>query len=227
MTRTQEEPTMPARDVLNQEQIQANLLQLPEWRYGLGALRTALRCRSSATALDLLSTIGGLAEESNHHPDVDWRYDTLFITLTSHDAGSRVTARDVTLARAISTQAQATGVTPVPELLRTVEIAIDTDAPEAISEVWRTALGYKMREDGSLTDPYGRGPAIWFQESQSPSANRLHIDVTVPFSESASTLDALASVGATLDHEHAPMWVVATDAQGNRLCISTEAGRGD
>ena len=31
---------MPARDVLNQEQIQANLVQLPEWRYGLGALRT-------------------------------------------------------------------------------------------------------------------------------------------------------------------------------------------
>ncbi|TDK28196.1 4a-hydroxytetrahydrobiopterin dehydratase [Arthrobacter crusticola] len=218
---------MPAGDVLNQKQIQANLLELPEWRYGLGALRTALRCESSATALDLLSTIGGLAQETDHHPDVDWRYDTLFVTLTSHDAGGRVTARDVTLARAISTQAQAAGATPRPELLRTVEIAIDTDAPEAISDVWRTALGYKRREDGSLTDPYGRGPAIWFQETQSPNVNRLHVDVTVPFSESASTLDSLASVGATLDHDHAPMWVVASDAQGNRLCISTEAGRGD
>ncbi|MHA7262448.1 4a-hydroxytetrahydrobiopterin dehydratase [Arthrobacter sp. TMN-37] len=227
MTQKPEEKTMPAKDVLNQEQIQADLLQLPEWRYGLGALRTALRCESSAAALDLLSTIGGLAQEADHHPDVDWRYDTLFITLTSHDAGGRVTARDVALARAISRQARAAGVTPRPELLRTVEIAIDTDAPEAVSEVWRTALGYTRRDDGSLTDPYGRGPAIWFQESQSPNVNRLHVDVTVPFSESASTLDALASVGAILDHEHAPMWVVATDAQGNRLCISTEAGRGD
>jgi 4a-hydroxytetrahydrobiopterin dehydratase len=218
---------MAAKDVLTHDEIQADLLRLPEWRYGLGALRTALRCESSAAALDLLSTIGGLAQEANHHPDVDWRYDALFITLTSHDAGGRVTARDVTLARAISKQAQVTGARPSPELLRTVEIAIDTDAPEAISEVWRTALGYKMRENGSLSDPYGRGPAIWFQESPSPSVNRLHLDVTVPFSESASTLDALKSVGATLDHEHAPMWVVATDAQGNRLCISTEAGRGD
>ena len=218
---------MPARDVLSQEHIQESLLQLPEWRYGLGALRTAVKCESSAAALDLLSAIGKLAQESDHHPDVDWRYDTLFITLTSHDAGDRVTARDVTLARSISQQAQATGVTPLPELLRTVEIAIDTDAPEAISEVWRTALGYKMHEDGSLIDPYGRGPAIWFQESQRPSENRFHLDVTVPFSESGSTLDALVSVGATLDFEHAPMWVVTTDAQGNRLCISTEAGRGD
>ena len=218
---------MPAGDALKQEQIHASLLELPEWRYGLGALRTALRCESSAAALDLFATIGGLAQESDHHPDVDWRYDTLFITLTSHDAGDRVTARDAALAREISKQAQAHGATPRPELLRTVEIAIDTDAPEAISEVWRTALGYTMREDGSLTDPYGRGPAVWFQESPTPSMNRLHVDVTVPFSESASTVDALANVGATLDHEHAPMWVVATDAQGNRLCISTKAGRGD
>ncbi|MGM0931024.1 MAG: 4a-hydroxytetrahydrobiopterin dehydratase [Actinomycetota bacterium] len=218
---------MAARDVLNQEQIQANLIELPDWRYGLGALRTAFRCESSAAALDLLSTIGGLAQESDHHPDVDWRYDTLFITLTSHDAGDRVTARDAALAGSISKHAHAIGVTPLPELLRTVEIAIDTDAPEAISEVWRAALGYKMHEDGSLIDPYGRGPAIWFQESTNPSVNRFHLDVTVPFSESASTLNALACVGATLDDEHAPMWVVATDAQGNRLCISTEAGRGD
>ena len=177
--------------------------------------------------MDLFSTIGALAQESNHHPDVDWRYDTLFLTLTSHDAGGRVTARDVALARSISKKAQDAGVTPRPELLRTVEIAIDTEAPEAISEVWRTALGYKKQADGRLTDPFGRGPAIWFQETPSPSVNRFHLDVTVPFSESAPTLDALASVGATLDDEHAPMWVVATDAQGNRLCISTEAGRGD
>ncbi|MET1065959.1 MAG: 4a-hydroxytetrahydrobiopterin dehydratase [Arthrobacter sp.] len=218
---------MPARDVLNREEIQENLAQLPEWRYGLGALRTALKCGSSAAALDLLSAIGALAQESNHHPDVDWRYDTLFITLTSHDAGGRVTARDAAMAHSISTKAQAAGATPRPELLRTVEIAIDTDDPEAISEIWRTALGYKMQKDGSLTDPYGRGPAIWFQETQSPNVNRFHLDVTVPFSESAPTLDALTSAGATLDDEHAPMWVVATDAQGNRLCISTEAGRDD
>ena len=30
---------------------------------------------------------GRLAQEANHHPDVDWRYDTLFVALTSHDAG--------------------------------------------------------------------------------------------------------------------------------------------
>lgn len=216
---------MPAKDVLNTEQIHANLVQLPLWRYGLGALRTALKCESSAAALALFAAIGDLAQDANHHPDVDWRYDTLFITLTSHDAGGRVTARDAALARSISSQAAAHGAVARPELLRTVEIALDTDNPEAISGIWKTALGYRTRKDGSLVDPMGRGPALWFQETETPNANRFHIDVMIPFAESAAVLEALSADGVDLDYGNAPMWVVATDAQGNRFCISTEAGR--
>lgn len=216
---------MPAKDVLSTEQIHANLLQLPLWRYGLGALRTALKCESSAAALSLFAAIGDLAQDANHHPDVDWRYDTLFVTLTSHDAGGKVTARDAALARSISSQAAAFGAVARPELLRTVEIAIDTDNAEGISATWKTALGYKARKDGTLADPFGRGPALWFQETESPNSNRFHVDVMIPFAESAAVLEALSADGVELDYEHAPMWVVVSDAQGNRLCISTEAGR--
>jgi 4a-hydroxytetrahydrobiopterin dehydratase len=216
---------MPAKDVLSLEQVQANLLQLPQWRYGMGALRTALKCESSASALALFSTIGALAQEANHHPDIDWRYDTLFITLTSHDAGSRVSARDAALARSISAQAQNSGAVARPELLRVVEIAIDTDDEDAISETWRTALGYKRQKDGSLADPFGRGPALWFQKTATPNANRFHLDITVPHSESSPILSELEATGAALDPEAAPRFVVATDAQGNRLCLCTEEGR--
>lgn len=216
---------MPAKDVLSTEQIHANLLQLPLWRYGLGALRTALKCESSAAALSLFAVIGELAQDANHHPDVDWRYDTLFVTLTSHDAGGKVTARDAALARSISSQAAVYGAVARPELLRTVEIAIDTENAEGISQTWKTALGYKARKDGTLADPFGRGPSLWFQETGTPNTNRFHVDVMIPFVESAAVLEALSADGVALDYEHAPMWVVATDAQGNRLCISTEAGR--
>lgn len=216
---------MPAPDVLTTEQVHSNLTALPQWRYGLGALRTVLKCESSASALALFSTIGALAQEANHHPDVDWRYDTLFITLTSHDAGSKVTTRDAALARSISAEALNAGATARPELLRTVEIALDTDDVEAISETWRTALGYKRQGDGSLTDPFGRGPALWFQETTTPNVNRFHLDVTVPYSESAPILATLAAGGAALDDGAAPSFVVATDTQGNRLCICTEHDR--
>jgi 4a-hydroxytetrahydrobiopterin dehydratase len=216
---------MAAKDVLTSEQIKANLKVMPAWRYGLGALRTVLKCDSSASALALFSTVGALAQEANHHPDIDWRYDTLFITLTSHDVGSMVSARDAALARSISAEAENVGATPRPDLLRTVEIAIDTDNEEAIAETWRAALGYKKQNDGSLTDPFGRGPAIWFQRTTTPNPNRFHLDVTVPFSESSPILDALEETGAGLDHDAAPRFVVATDSQGNRLCICTEEGR--
>ncbi|WP_104089814.1 4a-hydroxytetrahydrobiopterin dehydratase [Arthrobacter sp. GMC3] len=216
---------MTASDVLARTQIDAELASLPAWRYGQGALCTALKCPTSAAALDLFASIGGLAQAANHHPDVDWRYDTLFVTLTSHDAGSAVTARDTALAATISAAAAAMGATARPELLRTVEIAIDTDDVDAISATWRTALGYKRQEDGSLADPMGRGPSLWFQETATPNTNRFHVDVIVPFSESGPVLDALAATGAALDRGQAPMFVVATDTQGNRLCICTEEGR--
>ncbi|MDO5744403.1 MAG: 4a-hydroxytetrahydrobiopterin dehydratase [Micrococcaceae bacterium] len=216
---------MPAQDVLTTEQVHANLAALPQWRYGLGALRTALKCESSAAALALFATIGARAQEANHHPDIDWRYDTLFITLTSHDVGSRVSVRDTALARSISAVAQESGAEAKPELLRTVEIAIDTDDVEAISETWRTALGYKQQDDGSLADPNGRGPAIWFQKTATPNQNRFHLDITVPFSESSPVLEALGASGAVLDPSVSPSWTVATDVQGNRLCICTEKDR--
>lgn len=218
---------MQAKDVLEPKELNEKLTQLPQWRYGQGALRTVLKAESSQAALSLFAAIGELAQQANHHPDVDWRYNTLFVTLTSHDAGSRVTARDAALAQDISVQAAKYGANAHPELIRTVEIAIDTDAPQEISNIWKTALGYKELADGSLADPFGRGPALWFQETETPNTNRFHLDISVPFEQSSDILDALGEQGAALDAGASPRFVIATDSQGNRLCICTEQGRGD
>ena len=37
-------------------------------------------------------------------------------------------------------------------------------------------------------------------------------------------LEKTAATGALMNRDHAPDWVVVTDAQGNRLCLCTEAG---
>jgi 4a-hydroxytetrahydrobiopterin dehydratase len=216
---------MAANDVLTRDQIDAELAALPDWRFRLGGLAAALKCPTSAAALELFAAIGALAQDANHHPDVDWRYDTLFVALTSHDAGSKVTARDAALAKAISAAAREAGAAAHPELLHTVEIAIDTDDADAIEGMWRVALGYRTAADGALVDPFGRGPSVWFQKTATPNANRFHLDVTVPYSQSAEILAALEGAGASLDHGAAPRFVVATDVQGNRLCICTEEGR--
>ncbi len=95
-------------DVLTRTKIDAELATLPLWRYK-GELCAELKCPTSAAALALFAAIGELAQQANHHPDVDWRYDTLIIATSSHDAGGQITERDISLARRISAAAQEAG----------------------------------------------------------------------------------------------------------------------
>ena len=52
-----------------------------------------------------------MADEANHHPDVDLRYPHLTVSLKSHDVDA-ITARDIRLARKISDLAAEAGVSP-------------------------------------------------------------------------------------------------------------------
>lgn len=219
------EPASPEKEhVLTRPQIDEELAGLPDWRYRLGGLVSVFKLPTAAKALELIAAVGRCAEEQDHHPDLDWRFNRIFIRFTSHDAGSEVTQRDLTAARSVSAEAHAVGATAEPGLYRTVEIGIDSEDPAAISEVWRVGLGYKKGRFGDLVDPYGRGPSIWFQETATPNPNKLHVDVHRSKAESGPVLEKTAGTGALMDYGHAPNWVVVTDTQGNRLCLCTEEG---
>jgi 4a-hydroxytetrahydrobiopterin dehydratase len=98
---------MASKDVLSPERLEDALAVLPDWRYRNGALLTVYKMPTSAAALELIAAVGRLAEEQNHHPDLDWRYNRVFLRYTSHDAGGEVTARDVGAAEAVSEAAAA------------------------------------------------------------------------------------------------------------------------
>ena len=53
-------------------------------------------------ALAFVLEVGKLAEAANHHPDIDIRWRTVKLLLTSHDAGNVITAKDVALANKIN-----------------------------------------------------------------------------------------------------------------------------
>ena len=53
-------------------------------------------------ALALVLEIGRVAEAANHHPDIDVRYKTVRLSLTTHDAGHTVTEKDFALAQEIN-----------------------------------------------------------------------------------------------------------------------------
>ena len=213
-------------DVLSEDQVDAALTALPDWRYRLGGLVTVYKAPTSAAALELVAAVGRLAEEQNHHPDLDWRHNRVFLRYSSHDAGDEVTRRDVTAATAAGAAAAALGATAEPGLYRTVEVAVDSQDPAAISELWRVALGYRRGSSDDLVDPFGRGPTVWFQSTATPNPNRLHLDIHRSKAESGPVLEKTAATGALINRDHTPNWVVVTDAQGNQLCLCTEAGHG-
>lgn len=216
---------MSDTDILSNQQLHDYLEELPHWREIPGAIAAVFQTRTSAAAIELFSDIAGAAEMDNHHPDVDWRYNRLFVSTASHDAGGAITARDIALASKISERAEALGAKPRVDLIGAVEIGIDTDDPAAIAAQWAAGLGYRVQEDGSLADPDHRKPAIWFQQTATPNENRLHLDIWNPYSESAKVLDALKEQGVAIDEQYAPGFYVATDRQGNHFCICTEEDR--
>ena len=105
---------MADRNPLEPSDVDAVLGTLPDWRHHAGALHTAYEADSAATALAFVAAVGAIAEELDHHPDVDWRYRHVFVRSTTHSAQGRVTALDAELARRISSDASSRGLAAVP-----------------------------------------------------------------------------------------------------------------
>ena len=119
-------------DILDEGQVDAALAELPDWRYRLGGLVTIYKVRTAAAALELIAAVGRLAEEQNHHPDLEWHYNRVFLRYSSHEAGDEVTRRDVAAATAAGAAAAGVGATAEPGRYRTVEGAVDSKDPAAI-----------------------------------------------------------------------------------------------
>ncbi|MFD1213826.1 4a-hydroxytetrahydrobiopterin dehydratase [Arthrobacter sp. GCM10027362] len=104
-----------AKDILTREQIDAELRELSQWTYQQGGLVTVYKLENGRQALDLIAAVGDIAEEANHHPDLDWRYNRVFLRFSSHDAGGQVTTRDVSAAATVSAVAERLGAVAEPD----------------------------------------------------------------------------------------------------------------
>jgi len=89
---------MPAR--LSPDELSAALHGLPQWTGDGEGIHRSVELPSFRDAVAAISTIADVAEELDHHPDIDLRWRTLHLTLVSHSAGG-VTDLDLELARRI------------------------------------------------------------------------------------------------------------------------------
>lgn len=209
---------------------------LPDWRFVLRRAEATFTCGSFAAAGALAARVAEVADELDHHPDLDLHFPgRLHVVTTSHDAGG-VTERDVRLASRVSVLAREAGATSDPLAASTLEVAVDALDIDAVRPFWAAVLGYVDKPpavEGDLVrevvDPRGFGPAVWFQEMTEPrpQRNRIHLDVTVPPEVADERVAAaLAAGGRLVSDEHARAWWVLADAEGNEACVCTWEDRG-
>ncbi|MGY1720045.1 MULTISPECIES: 4a-hydroxytetrahydrobiopterin dehydratase [unclassified Blastococcus] len=91
---------MPRPPRLSPDELAAALRALPLWSGDVDGIRRTVELPSFRAAVAAIVAIADVAEELDHHPDVDLRFRRLHLTLVSHSAGG-VSELDLELARRI------------------------------------------------------------------------------------------------------------------------------
>jgi 4a-hydroxytetrahydrobiopterin dehydratase len=87
-------------ELLSQDQIAEALTRLPQWRHDGDALLRTAELADFPQAIAVVNRIAEIAEQDNHHPDIDIRWRTLTFRCATHSAGG-ITPLDVALAEQI------------------------------------------------------------------------------------------------------------------------------
>ena len=87
--------------VLTDSEIQQALAKLPGWQRNGIAIQRTFQFPDFKAAMQFVNKVAEAAEQANHHPDIDIRYNKVTTTLVSHDSGG-VTQRDVKMAEKIN-----------------------------------------------------------------------------------------------------------------------------
>ncbi len=88
-------------DPLTEKQIQDELKNLKEWTFKDDKIHREFSFSDFKTALSFIVRVGFDAEDQVHHPEIYNVYNTVSISLSTHDAGDKVTEKDIKLAKAV------------------------------------------------------------------------------------------------------------------------------
>lgn len=100
---------MPAAP-LSQEEIQDRLTGLPGWSLEGDRITCTYRFHSHFAALGLTVHVAAIQDELNHHSDLTLGYNTVSLSVNTHDAGGVVTEHDLNLAARVAAIADGHGV---------------------------------------------------------------------------------------------------------------------
>jgi len=86
---------------LSSAQLKRALTALPGWTFRRDALAKTFTFGNFREAMSFMVRVGFEAEAMDHHPEWTNVYHRVAVRLNTHDAGGKVTAKDVTLAQRI------------------------------------------------------------------------------------------------------------------------------
>ncbi|MCC5942674.1 MAG: 4a-hydroxytetrahydrobiopterin dehydratase [Balneolaceae bacterium] len=88
-------------NALSSENIEKELANLTGWTFSDDKISKKYEFENFKDALSFMVRVGFEAEQQAHHPEWFNVYNKVEISLSTHDAGGKVTEKDIRLAKAI------------------------------------------------------------------------------------------------------------------------------
>jgi 4a-hydroxytetrahydrobiopterin dehydratase len=88
-------------DPLSKQEIQDALSDLDGWKAEEDKLKKQFEFDDFRQSITFIMRLSFEAEDHMHHPEIYNVYNTVDIALTTHDAGSKITEKDVNLAQTL------------------------------------------------------------------------------------------------------------------------------
>ena len=91
---------MPRPPRLSPDDVAAELSDLPLWSGGPDGIERTLELPTFRAAVEAISVVADVAEQLDHHPDMDLRWTRVRVAVVTHSAGG-LTQLDLELARRV------------------------------------------------------------------------------------------------------------------------------
>ena len=89
-------------ELIATSEIEAKIKKIPEWEVEKKTLIRSFEFDEFMDGIDFVNGVAEIAEEANHHPDIDIRWGKVDVYLTTHSAGG-LTESDFEVAKRIDT----------------------------------------------------------------------------------------------------------------------------
>jgi 4a-hydroxytetrahydrobiopterin dehydratase len=74
-------------EVLTKDDLKRLLRKIPEWELEGKKITRTFEFDDFEEAIDFVNDVAEIAEEAQHHPDIDIRWSKVTLSLTTHEAG--------------------------------------------------------------------------------------------------------------------------------------------